>query len=1284
MSEKKKVETSDYHSCVHSKRKHFFDSVMTGDLKESTSFYHVIVLAETWPSWAYSLGGLFGNINMYVATKEDVGVKRLWFGSTVIWWSWFDLKSNWKKIQEEDGKLVCIQGDCEFVKSLVKGVIETDDNSTYVIAMDASGASDDIWIKDKRLESRYVSHWQCGGVTKDKWRIMILHNGEDLIWSRKQDVTRSFGGSIRRSLGHIIDTTQSGTASIPKNYSSPVFKEDDVIPRRFLMNCIINVPTVFKKDTLIFRKLTRREIFNMKDLPVSMEGKIGRSISSNTLKSIINAAPSKILWEVLRFYFTSNVVNHERLQFKTIEDNISTITKSFEQLLRDVKVSDNDSSDDPEEVTPEGIAMKAVKADDAEAEDRIWNENVFDAFPWIRYNHTLHAPLLDRIRRLMLRWYYISVRKSFVHYLKTEYGSDVCVRIAMKRHKSTSMKRKRTSSKNIELNKDLVAGRDAISRCCKSTFWEWDHGSRLLFWRWPKAFRKEARDGTRVFVKSALPRYTKRQKWPRSETDRSAMLEKLQKVQRRGYVSSGHVSSLTNYFCVPKGSDDIRMVYDATKCGLNDAVWAPNFGLPTVDSSLRAVEITTWSGDIDLGEMFLNYMIDENLRPFMGIDVTECLNDDDDKGHKMKARGKRVWYRWDRCMMGFKPCPYNSIKACSFSEDVIRGDMKQSDSPFHWDVIVLNLPGNTNYNPLFPWVYKWNSKFKCVAGEIFIYVDDIRPTGRDSKHCTQVMRRTASYSNYLGQQDAARKRRVPSQSPGLWSGSLVKTDNENVYVSTSQAKWNKGRSIVFDWIAQYVTHDVSSASTEPSFDYKSMEKGRGFLVHLGTTYPWIMTRLKGVHHTLESWRGRRDLDGWKLKDDEWDTICNEARRSDSDVLWPKPSHNGLVVAVKRLRWDLLALGNLLSDTTPPLRLVRGRKLMIVKYGFGDASGSGFGTSWQDGDNGISYRHGVWGKDTSSRSSNFRELKNLVDSLESMSHSEDLCGVELFLFTDNVVAESAFYKGTSSSPLLFQLILRLIMLEKLNQMRIHLIHVAGTRMVAQGSDGLSRGNMLEGVMSGMSMLSFVPLNKSALEVQTNLEDWLKSWLPNHQDIELLSPSDWFVRGHDVAGYELNSDGIEIPSYRDGTFIWAPPPAAADVAIEQLRKARHKRQKSLHVFVCPRLMKPVWYKQACKTADILFEIKPTHLFWSAEQHEPLIILICFPFLRFDPWQLRNSSPLLEVGRILRQVSKEGEATIGFILRELCLFTRRLHPMPQGMVRQMLHSGYQNHLSYQKCRE
>ena len=413
------------------------------------------------------------------------------------------------------------------------------------------------------------------------------------------------------------------------------------------------------------------------------------------------------------------------------------------------------------------------------------------------------------------------------------------------------------------------------------------------------------------------------------------MAKKLLKVQDRKYVKPGYVSSLTGYFCVPKGLDDIRMVYDATKCGLNDSVWAPNFCLPTIDSSLRAVEISTWCGDIDLGEMFLNYMLHEDLQEFAGIDVTECLLESDIIGQAMKAKGLRVWYVWERCMTGFKASPYIAIKVCSWSEEIIRGDRSDENSPFYWDCVVLNLPGSENYNPVFPWVYKWNSKLRCIAGDIFIYVDDIRPTGKNDNHCYQVMHCTASRSNYLGQQDAARKRRPPSQSPGLWSRSLVKTDNSNIFVSTSQAKWNKGRGLVFDWIQQYINHDSTNITkSEPSFDFKVMEKGRGFLVHLGNTYPWIRPRLKGIHHTLDAWRGKRDIDGWRLKDDEWENICEESRRNKDDLhgsfILPNESHNGLVMAVRRLRWDLLALGTLMVDVHPPQRLVRGKKMLVAR------------------------------------------------------------------------------------------------------------------------------------------------------------------------------------------------------------------------------------------------------------------------------------------------------------------------------------------------------------------
>ena len=74
-------------------------------------------------------------------------------------------------------------------------------------------------------------------------------------------------------------------------------------------------------------------------------------------------------------------------------------------------------------------------------------------------------------------------------------------------------------------------------------------------------------------------------------------------------MEDGYVQRLTRYFVVPKGDDNIRVVYYASHCGLNDKLWAPDFILPTIDSVLRSVDSGCWFGDANVGEMFLNYML---------------------------------------------------------------------------------------------------------------------------------------------------------------------------------------------------------------------------------------------------------------------------------------------------------------------------------------------------------------------------------------------------------------------------------------------------------------------------------------------------------------------------------------------------------------------------------------------------------------------------------------------------------------------------------------------------
>jgi hypothetical protein len=58
--------------------------------------------------------------------------------------------------------------------------------------------------------------------------------------------------------------------------------------------------------------------------------------------------------------------------------------------------------------------------------------------------------------------------------------------------------------------------------------------------------------------------------------------------------------------------------------------------------------------------------------------------------------------------------------------------------------------------------------------------------------------------------------------------------------------------------------------------------------------------------------------------------------------------------------------------------------------------------------------------------------------------------------------------------------------------LHLIHVPGKRMIAQGTDGGLRGDLNQGVMTGENMLSYVPLHLSAVDRSSAVLEWVRSF------------------------------------------------------------------------------------------------------------------------------------------------------------------------------------------------
>eukprot|EP00957_Ditylum_brightwellii_P004969 378351-Ditylum_brightwellii.AAC.1 len=287
-----------------------------------------------------------------------------------------------------------------------------------------------------------------------------------------------------------------------------------------------------------------------------------------------------------------------------------------------------------------------------------------------------------------------------------------------------------------------------------------------------------------------------------------------------------------------------------------------------------------------------------------------------------------------------------------------------------------------------------------------------------------------------------------------------------------------------------------------------------------------------------------------------------------------------------------------------MRLLRGINISQALYGFGDASKAGFGSSFST-HKGLQYCIGVWGHSLSQNSSNWCELRNLVDSLEDYGKAGHLKGTKLFLFTDSEVCENTFYRGSSTNWLLHDLILRLHKLESQYGCRIHLVHCAGTHMIAQGTDGLSQGSMVEGIINGDIIFSFIPTHLLATAVHPPLKDWIFTWVP--RETEIICLSGWFERGHDIVGGTQSSEGLWHPTYASDIYVWDPPLATLAAAIEQLQKAYHKCQTSTHIVVIHKLFTPEWQHPLHKVADIVLDIPAGQLFWPESCHEPLILAL-----------------------------------------------------------------------------
>ena len=1064
-----------------------------------------------------------------------------------------------------------------------------------------------------------IVHSQVGGVTTSEWKVLVAarldvdtNNARGLKFTDTVPYQRSLRSVLKPTNGVVLkgkrlqkvkrvegqvqndgrrgETMEGRDRTVGYVDQEPVYDDEGLI--QLSVGNWVNTKCVYHPGQKVIRQMTVQECLAAWDYSddVVREGQIDKS-RKRTLERWIRAPPGKVV----------------RFAIRTLGEWLlgKPMNKGRSGENGDEGSRDQGGGDTKEEETVANSAgmdpdySVATKADNAKVDVSLWDREVGIILGLGKITTAL-TKACALLRKRMFSWWRKNLTLECVQYLRKEGWKK----------------------------RDVEAARECVSRAGRSTFMEWADGSRLFFWRWPREFRDDARDGMKLWYNSPTQRWFGTSTPADSLEAELKMRDKEEKLISRRYLEQGkgvYVESVVPRFAVSKGSDDIRVVWDARKNGVNEHLWAPHFFLPGSQNLEHLLTNQSYQGDMDVGEMFLNFMLHFRDRKHFGVRYFTV----DEQG-----REKQELTRFCRLMFGSKSSPYAAVQMMYRAMEVMMGDPTDQTNIFGWKEVVLNLPGDPQYKPWKPKIAKLTSTGEIAPDAIF-YVDDGRAVGASWDSCNRALHRMSSTLNMLGIQDAARKRRPPSKTPGAWAGVVTDTSGKTPTAALSEEKWGRLKEDI-KWLEEQVTHTKG-------LEMKKALSVRGFLVHAARVYPDLKPYLKGLHLTLESWRPDRDEHGWTRND--WIDYFEAGDLEDSELIAERTKKQApaYVQPVPLLQWSVQVLKALTQQSSPVQRPIRARQGTSVMYGFGDASGEGYGSSFTRKDHKLSVRHGVWCTRISEESSNYREFRNLLDSIKVEARQNKLHGYEVWMFTDNWVAESCYVKGSCHSRILNEMVAELHVLAMNHGFSLHIVHVAGTRMIAQGTDPLSRGEFESGVMGGDSMLAHIPLNLGAMDRSPVLGEWIRTWAdtcPAHPE----SPHDWFSNGH-----------------KPGVHLWAPPPVIGLEVLEQVSMARHKRPyDTTHIIAIPRLMYYRWRKRLLKEADLILELPAGFQFWPTNNHEPLILAVCCPVCSSAPFRLREKREMVELHKSLQQLRKESELELRRGLREFWEVTRRLVTM------------------------